>query len=179
MDRRHGFALTTSLLDQLGLTVADARITTGADGYALDTYLVLDESGEPIQGSFRLHEIEDTLRRELGGPRTGPARVTRRAPRRFRHFSIPTRVEFSLDEPNRRTIVELITADRPGLLSRVGSAFNQCGVRLQNARISTFGARAEDVFYVTDAGDRPLSDPAQLECLRETLVRYLDEPRAA
>jgi len=41
-------------------------------------------------------------------------------------------------------VVELITADRPGLLSRIGRAFQASGVRLQNAKVATFGARAED-----------------------------------
>jgi len=60
-------------------------------------------------------------------------RVTRRPPRTHRHFRTPTQVGFSEDERNRRTVIELITADRPGLLSRVAQAFTECGVRLQNA----------------------------------------------
>ncbi|MCK7577326.1 MAG: hypothetical protein MZV65_16815 [Chromatiales bacterium] len=55
--------------------------------------------------------------------------------------------------------MELITRDRPGLLSAVGHAFATCGVRLQNARIATFGSRAEDAFYITDTDNQPLQQP--------------------
>jgi [protein-PII] uridylyltransferase len=170
----HLFALTTALLDQLGLTVADARIITTADGYALDTFVVLDESGEPIQSAWRANEIIETLKRELGRSDRRLTSVTRRTPRLLKHFPLPTQVAFSTDKPNQRTVVEIITADRPGLLSQIGRAFNDCGVRLHNARIGTLGSRAEDVFYVTDNRNQPLKDEAQFDCLHDTLVRYLD-----
>jgi [protein-PII] uridylyltransferase len=51
-------------------------------------------------------------------------------------------------------------------------------VRVQNAKIGTFGNRAEDVFYITDQANAPLTDPARLEALRDELLRAL-EPEAA
>jgi [protein-PII] uridylyltransferase len=48
-------------------------------------------------------------------------------------------------------------------------------VRLFNARIATLGARAEDVYYITDLENRPLTDAAQLECLEQAIHKYLDE----
>ena len=90
-------------------------------------------------------------------------------------FSIPTQVLFSEDAHHRYTIAELTTVDRPGLLARVGQAFVECGVRLQNAKIATFGERVEDVFFVTDKSNRPLNGQAQLDALRDSLIRHLDE----
>ncbi|HKK13126.1 MAG TPA: [protein-PII] uridylyltransferase [Gammaproteobacteria bacterium] len=168
------FALVTATLDQLGLTVADARIISSDSGHTLDTYVVLEASGEPVQGEFRAREILEHLARQLRHPDEQPTRVTRRAPRQFRHFPIATRVEFSDDPVRHRTAMELITTDRPGLLSRVGRAFADCGVHLHNAKIATFGARAEDVFYISDRRNRPLGDPEQLACLKATIIRYLD-----
>ena len=169
----HAFAATTALLDQMGLTIVDARIISSRSGRTLDTYLVLEREGTPIADDWRAEEIRSALERLLAAGAPVP-RVTRRPPRTHRHFRIPTEVSFSEDERNRRTVVELITADRPGLLSRVARAFAECGVRLQNARIATVGARAEDVFFVTDARGEPLRDAAALERLRERLVAALD-----
>jgi len=42
----------------------------------------------------------------------------------------------------------------------------------------TVGERAEDVFYITDFEQRPLS-PAAVETLREKLTQALDRRRAA
>lgn len=168
------FERVTALLDQLGLDIHDARITTARNGHALDTYLILDESGTPIQGAYQTQHIIDTLTKELSAPGAQRPRVTRRPPRRFQHFKIPTQISFSVDAPNRRTVMELVTGDRPGLLSAVGRAFSACGIRLQNARIATFGSRAEDAFYITDTHNRPLQD-AEQDCLRAHLLDSLNE----
>ena len=71
--------------------------------------------------------------------------------------------------------MELITADRPGLLSRVGQALRESCVRLQNAKIVTFGARVEDVFFITDKNNHPLQTEVQFTLLRNTMLKYLDE----
>ena len=70
--------------------------------------------------------------------------------------------------------MQVTAYDRPGLLSHIAKAFVHCQVRLQNAKIATFGERAEDIFYVTTYDDVPLTDPAQLECLREKIAELLD-----
>jgi len=171
----HLFALTTSVLDQLGLTILDARLISALSGHTMDTYLVLEDSGEPIAGGLRAQEILDTLNRELRRDAMQAPAVTRRAPRTYRHFDIPTVIDFSQDKRNQRTVVELSTADRPGLLSRVGRAFQACGVRVQNAKIATFGARAEDFFFVTDASNRQITDATQLEELRAALLKHLTD----
>ncbi|HEY9199667.1 MAG TPA: [protein-PII] uridylyltransferase [Gammaproteobacteria bacterium] len=123
------FERTTALLDQLGLDIHDARITTARNGYALDTYLILDESGTPIHGAYQTQHIIATLTKELSTLSEQRPRVTRRPPRRFQHFSIPTQISFSIDAANRRTVMELITGDRPGLLSAVGRAISACRTR--------------------------------------------------
>ena len=44
---------------------------------------------------------------------------------------------------------------------------------LLNAKIATFGERVEDIFYLRDRGDGPISDQ-QIECLETTLRKALD-----
>lgn len=168
------FAQTTSLFEQLALTIADARIVPTNNGYTLDTYLVLDESGTPITDPYRLDEVDAMLRRVLAKPEQPIPPIQRRIPRQLKHFTMPSEIQFSLDEPNNRTVLEIFTSDRPGLLSLVGKAFAECGVRLKNAKIATFGARAEDVFYITDHHNQPLDQPEQFQCLTDAIQRYLD-----
>jgi len=174
LDTHRLFAQTTSLLEQLGLTVVDARIITSRSGHTLDSYVVLDGSGAPIEASYRLEEIREWLRRGLGEPNQAPQPVARRAPRHLQYFPLPTRVEFSTDINAERTVVELLAADRPGLLSSIGQAFSNCGVRVQNAKIGTFGNRAEDVFYITDEANLPITDSERLEALRSELLRAIE-----
>jgi len=171
--RLHSFARTTAVLDQMGLNVVDARLITSANGFSLETYVVLEDSGTVIADADRLQEIERGLWRNLQQPEDSPLAVTRRAPRQVRMFSTPTQVNFSLDSRNDRTILELIAADRPGLLSEVGKVFKAERVAINGAKIMTVGERAEDVFYITDSDGRILLEEA-CQRVQDALVRALD-----
>ena len=171
--RLHSFARTTAVLDQMGLNVVDARLITSANGFSLETYVVLEDNGTVISDAERLEEIERGLWRNLKQPEDSPLIVTRRAPRQVRMFSTPTQVNFSLDSRNDRTIMELIAADRPGLLSEVGKVFKAEHISINGAKIMTVGERAEDVFYITDSEDRTLDDEA-CRRVQDALVRALD-----
>ncbi len=174
LDQDNLFALLTSLLDQLRLTILDARILTGHNGYALDSFTVLEDSGAPLGDRTRIKEITTTLRHALSQPDAAPIQPSRYISRIQRAFQMPTCVSFREDEANNRTVVELVSWDRPGLLCRVGQAFMECGVQLHNAKIATLGARVEDVFFVTDRDNRPLQDAKKYATLRTALVEQLD-----
>ncbi len=174
-DQEHLFATTTQTLDQLGLTILDARIITANNGFTLDTYIVLEASGEPITNAHRLQEIPAALKQHLQSHGQKLASGTRRPPRHLKYFPTPTEITFINDERNQRTVMELITTDRPGLLSRVGQALRESGARLQNAKIATFGARVEDVFFITDKNNQPLRTEVQFTSLRDSMIKYLDE----
>ncbi len=169
------FNRTTALIDQIGLTITDARIITSSRGYAIDTFLLLDSAGEPVVDSYDAEELVTLMRQELLSESGSVKIPSRRPPRRIRQFHIPTQVGFHQDDGQRRTIVELFTTDYPGLLSRVGQVFYEQGIVLQNAKIATFGSKAEDVFFVTDSkGD--VLDAAAQDSLREALEQALDQP---
>ena len=176
--RLHSFARTTAVLDQMGLNVVDARLITSANGFSLETYVVLEDNGAVIDDPARISEIEHELWRNLQQPEDSPLHVTRRAPRQVRMFSTPTQVNFTLDSRNNRTILELIAADRPGLLSEVGKVFKTGGVAINGAKIMTVGERAEDVFYITDLDGGLLQEEA-CNRVQDSLVRALDRRDAA
>ena len=177
-NRVHSFARTTAVLDQMGLNVVDARLITSANGFSLETYVVLEDNGAFIADPTRVGEIERGLWRNLKQSEDLPLTVTRRAPRQVRMFSTPTQVNFSLDNRNNRTILELVAADRPGLLSEVGKVFKTERVAINGAKIMTVGERAEDVFYITDMDGRVLPDEA-CRRVQESLVRALDRREGA
>ena len=176
--RRHGFARTTAALDQLGLNIVDARITPSGDGFSLDLYHLLEDDGAPIADSDRLAEIEHALWRSLQGGPDARLAVSRRAPRQVRMFHTPTHIALSVDERNGRSVLELTAGDRPGLLCEVGQVLMQERIELHAAKIMTVGERAEDVFYLPDFDNRPLTGAAA-EQLKEHLMQALDQRQAA
>jgi len=169
------FAHSTAVLDQLGLNILDARIITTGNDFVMNSYHVLEQSGEPIKDQRRQIQICSRLRQCLLDTSVEPLQVKRLQTRQVRHFAVPTQIYFHRDAQERCTILELIATDRPGLLSKVGQAFGRAGIRLCDARISTIGSRAEDIFRVTDRQDRPLADDALKRQLRNTLIELVGE----
>lgn len=178
--RDHGlmFGLTVQALERLSLGIQDARIITTDDDHSLNSYLILEANGEPVRESWRSEEIIAGIRHNLLQGQLQPVEYRART-RAARSFSTPTTISFSIDTANDRTAMELICADRPGLLARVGACLANSGVRLRNAKIATVGERAEDVFFITDQQNRPITDQAQLDSLRASLTAQLrDETNA-
>jgi len=172
---RYRFALVTSVLDQLGLSVVDARVLTSRSGVALDTYLILEASGATISDGFRVREIRERLLSALAQPERLPNQPKRRTPRRMRHFSVPLRVETERQDDGQTTAVEITAGDQPGLLSKIARAFLDAGVRVHNARVATVGERVDDVFFCTGEHDRPLS-PSDIQRLDDALRRLITHP---
>lgn len=168
------FSICTATLDQLGLTILNARIMTTDDDYVLNSFQVLEQSGEPINESYRIIHICSALRNNLLSQEVKEHKNIHRQSRQAKHFPIPTNITFHPDAHNNQTILELITTDRSGLLSKVGKIFNKHNINLHSARITTIGSRVEDMFSITDLELNPLSDPARQERLREEIISVLD-----
>ena len=171
-DQHRLFAAIASSLDRLGLTILDARIITTDNDMTLDSFVILEVDGVSTTSAEREREIRAELARQLRDPGMALHLSRRRARRQLRHFSMTPQVHFFLDESNARTMMEVVTSDRPGLLSRIGSALVDSRVSLQNAKIATFGERVEDMFYITDERGKPLTEEA-CEELRERVLQVL------
>ncbi|MGQ4878395.1 [protein-PII] uridylyltransferase [Billgrantia sp. LNSP4103-1] len=168
------FAATAAAMEQLGLSIHDARIATSSNDWTLNTFIVLDDQGRAIRDPNRIEEIRAHLVEELDDPDDYPQIVTRHTPRQLRHFRVPTEVHIEQDPANERTLLELTAPDRPGLLARVGRIFMEQDISLSAAKIATLGERVEDVFFITDKAGAPLTDAARQQRLRERLIELLD-----
>ncbi len=168
------FAATAAAMEQLGLSIHDARIATSSDDWTLNTFILLDDDGDAIRDPARLEEVRRYLVEELDDPDDYPQIVSRHTPRQLKHFKVPIEVIIEQDPANERTSLELIAPDRPGLLARVGRIFMEQNIALSAAKIATLGERVEDVFFITDKQGRPLTDPDAQRRLRERLCEALD-----
>ncbi|SEP99134.1 UTP--GlnB (protein PII) uridylyltransferase, GlnD [Ectothiorhodospira magna] len=175
-DHPHLFALTATALTQLGLDIVDARIITTRTDRTLDTFLVLEDTGQPIASAERVQEIGRLLRERLNDPDKRPGVIRRTTPRRLKHFDVATQVSFDPLPHHNRTVLSISTADRPGLLSRIGIVLMDCGVKVYNAKIATAGEQADDVFYVTELNDQPIQDPERRQLIADRLREALQDP---
>lgn len=172
-DHDNIFSRSAQTLDLLGLNIVDARIMNSADGHTLDTFIVLEQSGDAVKGRERKKEIRKTLKSNLSVLDQPVKRVRRVGADKLKHFTIPIQVAFSVDEKNQRTVMEVSATDRPGFLSSIGSALELCGMRLQAAKIATYGERIEDTFYITDRDNQIIADGARQAWLRDAITQAL------
>ena len=179
-DRDGLFASIVATLDRMGLAIQHARVLDGpgtederpgaASGTIFDTFEVLPPEGRDAPEPAR---VEQRLREALAGPleQVRPARRTQ--PRHLRHFRIVPQVAFSRVGDGRRTLLSVVCTDRPGLLADMAQALRTQRLRVHDARIATFGERAEDVFQITDEHDHVLDEDRQ-QALREALLASID-----
>ncbi|PPV06610.1 [protein-PII] uridylyltransferase [Xanthomonas bromi] len=169
-DRDGLFAAIVATLDRKGYGIHRARVLDAPHDAIFDVFEVLPQEtyadGDP-------QRLAATLRQVLAGDlqKVRPAR--RAVPRQLRHFRFAPRVEFSESAGGRRTRISLVAPDRPGLLADVAHVLRIQHLRVHDARIATFGERAEDQFQITDEHARPLSESAR-QALRDALCACLD-----
>ncbi len=172
-DRKNIFATATRAIEKLGLTVVDAKIITNRKDFTLDTFVVLENDGALIKNNDRSNEVKSRILKELKSTSNKMGQGDWLEKRQLKSFNIPTHITFESDEKNNRTIMEVSTIDRPGVLSRIGMAMDMCGAKLQNAKIATYGERAEDIFYLQNDENKMIDDPLKFECLKSSIIDAL------
>lgn len=174
-DRDYLFADTTRFLEQKNLAVADAFITLAGKEHTIACYTLLDDSGTYIDNEIRFEGILQGLRETLALDTGMPFYpIKRRIPRQLKHFPVPTRITVHYNYDSSFTMLEVVTTDRPGVLSCIAQALALCKVRVKKAKVATLGSRVEDIFFITDHYDNPLHSADQLDCLREELSNLLE-----
>jgi [protein-PII] uridylyltransferase len=168
-DRSGLFYRIAAALSAAGASILDARIHTTKDGMALDNLLVTDARGkaydDPRLRKRLANAVDKALRAELEPMPPAAGKL----PSREQAFRVAPRVLVSDKASSRTTVVEVNARDRPGLLARLAHSIHTAGHQLHSAHIATYGERAVDVFYLTDAAGKKLSRD-QCEALRAALL---------
>ncbi|NOQ14183.1 MAG: [protein-PII] uridylyltransferase, partial [Methyloprofundus sp.] len=95
------FSRTTAALDNLGLSILDARIITSQNQYALNSFQVLEQSGEPISDLRRELHICATVKQQLQAHSDMQQQNLTLHSRQAEHFPIRTKAYFHQDPQNR------------------------------------------------------------------------------
>ncbi len=168
-DRKGLFLNIMSALDRLRLNVVHARLLPLADGRVLDMFVVLDPMEPEAE---RLHHIQTTIRQALKQQQSVTPVTQGNLSRKHKQFGTRILARF-YPEGEHATLLELVLSDRPRLLSQVAQTLHDAGLRVLDAKITTFGDRVEDYFVLQNVDARPLDDTQQAE-LEELLHQRLD-----
>jgi len=174
VNRHHLFAISAAAMEHLGLNIQDARIFTSAKNYCMNTYTVLASSDMSQQNKLiRADQIKRTLREYLADPTSYLKRPGKRTPRKLQHFSQHIETDIINSDNKPYSTLEISCPDKPGILAAIGKVFAAQQIQLLNARIATLGERVEDLFYIVDAYNQPITDSALIEKLQADLKTEL------
>ncbi|MBO9122453.1 MULTISPECIES: [protein-PII] uridylyltransferase [unclassified Rhizobium] len=142
-----------------GANIVDAQIFTTSDGRALDTIHVSREFKDDADELRRAGTIGRMIEDVLSGRKRLPEVIATRTKNRKKSkaFFIPPSVHISNSLSNKFTVIEVECLDRPGLLSEVTAVLSDLSLDIQSARITTFGEKVIDTFYVTDLVGQKIS----------------------
>ncbi len=169
------FSICVATLEKLGLTILDARIITTKHQFVLNSFQVLQQSGEAIDDIYREVQIVQTLKKNLLNKTLDKPTGRNQQSRQARYFPIKTRVSYLKDPHEKHTIIEVVTTDQVGLLSLLSQIFKEFHLHIHNAKITTIGSRAEDVFNLTDANNNAIEDQEILDKLKQRIYNQLEQ----
>ena len=70
-------------------------------------------------------------------------------------------------------MIEIITLDRPRVLSNIAQVFQQLKINIHSAKITTFGEKADDVFTISTAENMALTEEEK-QNLADKLTQEID-----
>ncbi|MGB7816823.1 MAG: [protein-PII] uridylyltransferase [Methylotenera sp.] len=163
------FARICNFFDRMAYNIVQAKIYTTNHNYALNSFIVLDQSGKSVSYSGLLKFIEAELTEKILATKPLEAPLEGRVSRQVKHMPFATQVKISAEAQGVNHTLEIITGDRPGLLAKIAFIFLQHGVDLHNAKINTLGSRAEDSFLISAKHGNVLS-ATQIDSLQHDLA---------
>lgn len=176
-DRPGLFALIAGVMADLGADIVGARVTTAADGMALDVFQLQDGAGEPygLAEPRRLRRLLAALERVGRGGEVAASDPTAPASPRRAAFDVRPVVMIDNAASETATVIEVSGADRPRLLAQLARALADQGLSIRSAHVATFGERAADSFYVTTDKGRKITGDKRLEAIRAALEAVMDQ----
>ena len=172
-DRVGLFATVAGVLSGCGHNILAASAYTTHDGIALDLFHVDPIAGGSAEQEFERERIERRLSAVLEGRAAIPPPPASMLPRVMRVQAPSVQVEN--DESDFYTIIDVETMDRPGLLHDIARTLSSLGLSIVAVRASTRASRATDAFYVTDADDLKLTDPARQQAVEAAILAAIEQ----
>jgi [protein-PII] uridylyltransferase len=158
-----------------GANIVDAKIMTMSNGMALDTFWVQGHDGGPIERADKLARLSVVFEKVLTGDVSADRELARPPAIQSRTsvFTVPPRVLIDNQASRTHTVVEVNGRDRPGLLHEVTRELTRLNLQISSAKISTYGEKVVDVFYVKNLFGHQVEHPDKLAEIRTGLEAVL------
>ncbi|MBF0447390.1 MAG: [protein-PII] uridylyltransferase [Magnetococcales bacterium] len=171
----HGLiALVSGALATEGANILSANITTTKDGMAVDIFIFQNAQGTAILNKRRLDRIEAALTVMLTGEVSPDILLSQtiESAEQTHPFRVATSIRIDNSFEN-FTLIEVTSLDRIGLLFTISRVLQKHGVQISTAKISSYGEKAVDVFYLRDLFGLKLREK-KLEIINQDLKKAID-----
>jgi [protein-PII] uridylyltransferase len=156
-DRAGLFGKVAGCFSAAGLTILSAQIFTRMDGIVLDTFFVIDARTGSLATADQRKNFQDALRKVLLGGNVdlgtliARQKITRPLYNAYVGERMPTHVRFDNETSDTRTLVEIETEDRVGLLYQISQTLSDLSLDISGAKITTEKGAAIDSFYLRES----------------------------
>ncbi len=178
-DRPGLFCTLVGSIAATGFSIVDAKISAIGQGKVLDVFSVQDASGDTGAVKDRRDLLLQNIERSRAGELNIAEDLSRRSTtfiRRTRALPAPPRVIIDNEASLTQTVIEVNGRDRPGLLYALASRMVELDLHISSAKISTYGHRVVDVFYIHNGRGAKIDDQnGRLHKIYECLMQVLSE----
>ncbi len=173
-DRAGIFTKIAACLTGAGLNVLSAHIFTRGDGIILDTFFVTDAKTGTLPKKDEREKFERIFNEALLGE-IDLDELLAKQPRLQSIYQglegeeIPTLITFDNSTAERRTVIDVETKDRVGLLFTISQTLTELKLDLALAKIVTEKGAAIDSFYVRNLNGTKITSETQQKTVGEKL----------
>jgi [protein-PII] uridylyltransferase len=180
-DRAGLFRKIAGSLSAAGLNILSAQIFTRLDGIVLDTFSVNDARTGSLAGAEQRDQFEGVINKALTGEEVdfyaliARQKITRPAYQAYTGERIPTSIQFDNDSSEARTLIEIETEDRIGLLYTISQTLSELDLDISAAKICTERGAAIDSFYVRELDGRKVLAPERHRAIERRLRQAIGD----
>ena len=178
-DREQIFARVTGSFAACSLTILKADIFTRTDDIAIETFFVATDKLEAVtdprdRAAFEKILVQAMSMEAFDFNKAFALKAKPRIPA-YDPSQMATHVSVDQRASSTHTLLDVQTADYPGLLYRIACALVDTGLSIVSARISTEKGAALDTFYLCDAdGNKIQSEEVLTALTRAVRERILE-----
>jgi len=178
-DRAGLFGKIAGSLSAAGMNILGAQIFTRSDGIALDEFFVNDARTGNLATREQHDKFAALLEKVLAGEDVDlRALIVRQITNRpayqaYAGERMATEIHFDNGASETRTLIEIETEDRLGLLYAISQTFAELSVDIAGARIVTERGAAIDSFFVRELDGGKIESPARRILIEARLLEVI------
>ncbi|MBI5197638.1 MAG: HD domain-containing protein, partial [Nitrospirae bacterium] len=171
------FSKAAGVLAAVGYNILGAQVYTSRRGIVVDTFQAQDPFPEEDSAVARREAVQELIRKVLTHEITvenlfEKKSFLRPAPKIISQE--PTVVEIDNESSDGCTIIDIFAPDKQGLLYVITKSIHDLGLSVHSSKIATKVDQIVDVFYVKNRQGNKVTDPDQVQEIRQRLIKAIE-----